>query len=78
MECEPLLTCRAPTACHHVCMLQVMEVLRSLCAEGHAVAVTIHQPRSAIFALLDDVLLIAKASGFIAQRFTITSIGVAL
>ncbi|KAG5177387.1 hypothetical protein JKP88DRAFT_346958 [Tribonema minus] len=39
---------------------KVIEALRALCEDGHTVAVTIHQPRSSIFALIDDVLLIAQ------------------
>lgn len=34
--------------------------MRDLCAEGHTVVVAIHQPRSSIYALFDDVLLLSE------------------
>ncbi|CAM9741760.1 unnamed protein product, partial [Phaeothamnion confervicola] len=37
-----------------------MRLLRGLCAEGHTVVASIHQPRSAIYALFDDVLLLGQ------------------
>jgi ABC-type multidrug transport system ATPase subunit len=46
-----------------VCMhtQQIMEVLHALCQEeGHTVLVTIHQPRSSIYQLFDDVYLISQ------------------
>lgn len=40
--------------------LQVMQAIRDLCADGHTVVVSIHQPRSSIYALFDDVLLLSE------------------
>jgi ABC-type multidrug transport system ATPase subunit/ABC-type multidrug transport system permease subunit len=39
--------------------LNVMEKLRALAADGHTVVVSIHQPRSSIFAMLTGVYLLA-------------------
>lgn len=40
---------------------QVMQTIRSLCrAEGHTCVVTIHQPRSSIYHLFDDLMLISE------------------
>ncbi|CAN0139562.1 unnamed protein product, partial [Ectocarpus sp. 12 AP-2014] len=39
--------------------LQVMATVRDLCLEGHTVIVAIHQPRSSIYALFDDLLLLS-------------------
>ncbi|CAM9864543.1 unnamed protein product, partial [Hapterophycus canaliculatus] len=39
--------------------LQVMTTIRDLCSEGHTVLVAIHQPRSSIYALFDDLLLLS-------------------
>lgn len=39
---------------------QVMETVRDLCSEGHTVVVAIHQPRSSIYALFDDILLLSE------------------
>ncbi|CAM9686008.1 unnamed protein product [Sphacelaria rigidula] len=36
-----------------------METIRDLCAGGHTVVVSIHQPRSSIYALFDDILLLS-------------------
>lgn len=40
-------------------MVQVMTTVRDLCTEGHTVLVAIHQPRSSIYALFDDILLLS-------------------
>ncbi|CAM9951994.1 unnamed protein product, partial [Laminaria digitata] len=40
-------------------MVQVMTTVRDLCNEGHTVLVAIHQPRSSIYALFDDLLLLS-------------------
>lgn len=37
-----------------------METIRDLCADGHTVVVSIHQPRSSIYALFDDILLLSE------------------
>ncbi|CAM9624068.1 unnamed protein product [Chrysoparadoxa australica] len=39
---------------------RVMETLRALADDGHTVVVSIHQPRSSIFSLIDDVLLLSE------------------
>eukprot|EP00752_Nemacystus_decipiens_P005654 g5117.t1 len=39
--------------------LQMMATIRDLCSEGHTVVVAIHQPRSSIYAMFDDVLLLS-------------------
>lgn len=39
---------------------QVMATIRDLCSEGHTVVVAIHQPRSSIYAMFDDVLLLSN------------------
>ena len=41
-------------------MLQVMLTLKELAAEGKTVVVAIHQPRSSIFALFDDLVLLSE------------------
>lgn len=38
---------------------QVMATVRDLCSEGHTVLVAIHQPRSSIYAMFDDLLLLS-------------------
>ena len=40
-------------------LLQVMQTLKQLCGEGHTVLVSIHQPRSSVFAAFDDLILMA-------------------
>ncbi|CAM9708464.1 unnamed protein product, partial [Ectocarpus sp. 13 AM-2016] len=42
--------------------LQVMATVRDLCLEGHTVIVAIHQPRSSIYALFDDLLLLSDGT----------------
>ena len=42
--------------------VQVMLTLKDLAAEGKTVVVTIHQPRSSIFALFDDLVLLAEGA----------------
>ena len=37
----------------------LIETLKSLCRRGHSVAVVVHQPRTAIFELFDDLLLLS-------------------
>lgn len=41
---------------------QVMSTLQHLAACGHTVVCSIHQPRSSIFSLFDDLLLLAEGS----------------
>ena len=36
-----------------------MQTLKQLCGEGHTVLVSIHQPRSSVFAAFDDLILLA-------------------
>ena len=55
-ECVGLLCTRAWVAA------QVMVTLKDLAAEGKTVVVTIHQPRSSIFALFDDLVLLAEGA----------------
>lgn len=38
---------------------QVMGTLKELCSDGHTVLVSIHQPRSSVFAMFDDLILMA-------------------
>jgi ABC-type multidrug transport system ATPase subunit len=40
--------------------LQVMQALKELAKDGHTVVVAIHQPRSRIFELFDDLLLLSS------------------
>ena len=42
--------------------LQVMEALKALTQSGHTVIASIHQPRSRIFDLFDDLLLLSSGS----------------
>ena len=37
-----------------------MQTLRDLCKDGHTVISSIHQPRSSIFALFDDLILLSE------------------
>lgn len=39
---------------------QVMQTLKNLCKEGHTVISSIHQPRSSIFAMFDDLILLSE------------------
>ena len=39
---------------------QVMQTLKDLCQEGHTVISSIHQPRSSIFAMFDDLILLSE------------------
>jgi ABC-type multidrug transport system ATPase subunit len=39
-----------------------MSTLKHLAATGHTVVASIHQPRSSIFALFDDLLLLAEGA----------------
>jgi hypothetical protein len=39
---------------------KVMEDLKALCDEGNTIITTIHQPRSSIFALIDDLILLSE------------------
>lgn len=43
-------------------MLQVMLALKDLAAEGKTVVVAIHQPRSSIFAVFDDLILLSDGA----------------
>lgn len=47
----------ALAACPH--QSQVMGTLKELCSDGHTVLVSIHQPRSSVFAMFDDLILMA-------------------
>ena len=40
--------------------LQVMQTLKDLAQAGHTVVASIHQPRSSIFTMFDDVLLLSE------------------
>lgn len=37
-----------------------MQTLKNLCKEGHTVISSIHQPRSSIFAMFDDLILLSE------------------
>ena len=50
--------CRGPA----VAGMQVMQALKSLADEGRTVVCSIHQPRSSIFAMFDDLLLLAEGT----------------
>ena len=39
---------------------QVMQTLKDLAGAGHTVVTSIHQPRSSIFTMFDDVLLLTE------------------
>ncbi|KAI7845221.1 hypothetical protein COHA_001265 [Chlorella ohadii] len=39
---------------------KVMGTLKELCSDGHTVLVSIHQPRSSVFAMFDDLILMAE------------------
>lgn len=39
---------------------KVMQTLKDLCKEGHTVISSIHQPRSSIFAMFDDLILLSE------------------
>ncbi|KAL3139516.1 hypothetical protein ABBQ38_003839 [Trebouxia sp. C0009 RCD-2024] len=39
---------------------KVMQTLKNLCKEGHTVISSIHQPRSSIFAMFDDLILLSE------------------
>lgn len=41
---------------------QVMSTLKQLAQEGHTVVCSIHQPRSSIYAMFDDLVLLAEGS----------------
>lgn len=41
-------------------LVQVMQNLKDLCKEGHTVISSIHQPRSSIFAMFDDLILLSE------------------
>jgi ABC-type multidrug transport system ATPase subunit len=43
-----------------MCGVQVVEALKKLADEGHTVIAAIHQPRSRIFELFDDLLLLSQ------------------
>ena len=51
--CSLLLTCE-------ICNVQVMQTLKDLAHEGCTVVCSIHQPRSSIFAMFDDLLVISE------------------
>ena len=40
-----------------------MATLKDLCSDGHTVCVSIHQPRSSVFDLIDDLVLLSGAVG---------------
>ncbi|KAI8892529.1 P-loop containing nucleoside triphosphate hydrolase protein [Globomyces pollinis-pini] len=40
--------------------LQIMNVLRNLANNGHTIICSIHQPRSSIFKMFDDILLLSR------------------
>ncbi|CAN0012851.1 unnamed protein product, partial [Choristocarpus tenellus] len=38
----------------------VIDTVRALCGDGHTLVVSIHQPRSSIYALFDDIMLLSE------------------
>jgi ABC-type multidrug transport system ATPase subunit len=42
--------------------VQVMQTLKDLAGEGRTVVASIHQPRSSIFAMFDDLVLLSEGS----------------
>ena len=50
---ERLIACTA---------LQVVAALKQLASEGHTVVCSIHQPRSSIFAMFDDLILLSEGA----------------
>lgn len=47
-------------SCRHVFGAQVMQTLKDLANEGKTVVCSIHQPRSSIFSMFDDLLLLSE------------------
>ena len=41
---------------------QVMDTLKQLAREGHTVVCSIHQPRSSIYAMFDDLVLLSEGA----------------
>lgn len=41
-------------------LLQVVATLKDLASSGHTVVCSIHQPRSSIFGMFDDLLLLSE------------------
>lgn len=52
--------------------LQVMQTLKDLASEGKTVVCSIHQPRSSIFEMFDDLLLVRMSGGAVLKRNTTT------
>jgi ABC-type hemin transport system ATPase subunit len=42
------------------CFMQVVATLKELASAGHTVVCSIHQPRSSIFGMFDDLLLLSE------------------
>ena len=45
---------------HKTCGSQVMQTLKDLAREGCTVVCSIHQPRSSIFTMFDDLLILSE------------------
>lgn len=55
-----------------------MATVRDLCLEGHTVIVAIHQPRSSIYALFDDLLLLSDGRVSLYYRNSLVVVVVAV
>jgi hypothetical protein len=63
---------RVPQACACLFTPQVMHTLKALAADGHTVVCSIHQPRSSIFSLFDDLLLLCDGEEVSKGRAAVT------
>lgn len=43
-----------------MCRVQVVATLKDLASSGHTVVCSIHQPRSSIFGMFDDLMLLSE------------------
>ena len=54
------LACKWNCSVHRRLRVQVMQTLKDLAKEGCTVVCSIHQPRSSIFAMFDDLLILSE------------------
>lgn len=52
------------------CTMQVVATLKQLAEEGHTVVCSIHQPRSSIYAMFDDLMLLSEGRCIYAGAFS--------